>query len=132
MMSPNTGERMLTELDFARLKSLAHGASAPLKEVLVQADVVPSDEVPADVVTMYAKSIVRDLGLQQRRVVTLCYPADADPAQGRISVMSPAGTALLGLRAGDVATWAGPAGAATMVQIETLISQPEALGDYVT
>jgi regulator of nucleoside diphosphate kinase len=41
----------------------------------------------------------------QTRRVTLVYPADADIAEGRISVLTPIGTALLGLRAGKSIGW---------------------------
>jgi regulator of nucleoside diphosphate kinase len=37
--------------------------------------------------------------------VTLVYPAEADIAEGRISVLTPVGTALIGLRAGQSITW---------------------------
>ena len=39
------------------------------------------------------------------RKVTLVYPEDADIAEGRISVLTPIGTALLGLRPGQSITW---------------------------
>jgi transcription elongation GreA/GreB family factor len=38
------------------------------------------------------------------------FPADADLEKGRISILSPLGTALLGYRAGDVVTWERPRG----------------------
>ena len=41
----------------------------------------------------------------QEPVVTLVYPIDADIAQGRISVLTPVGTALIGLRVGQSITW---------------------------
>ena len=37
--------------------------------------------------------------------MTLVYPVDADIAEGRISVMTPVGTALIGLRIGQSITW---------------------------
>ena len=133
MSISNTGERMLTELDFVRLKRLSVGAAAPrLKGILGDAAVVPSSEVPPDVVTMHAKVIVRDLAAQQRRILVVCYPGDADAASGRISVLSPAGTALLGRSAGSVATWAGPDGKTSVVQVEDVLFQPEAAGDFAT
>jgi regulator of nucleoside diphosphate kinase len=39
------------------------------------------------------------------REVTLVYPAEADISAGRISVLTPVGTALLGLRAQQTTTW---------------------------
>ena len=37
--------------------------------------------------------------------MTLVYPAQADISQGKISVLTPVGTALIGLRAGHSITW---------------------------
>jgi regulator of nucleoside diphosphate kinase len=39
------------------------------------------------------------------REVTLVYPAEADISAGKISVLTPVGTALLGLRAQQTTTW---------------------------
>ena len=39
------------------------------------------------------------------RTVTLVYPAEADIAQNRISVLTPVGTALIGLARGQSITW---------------------------
>jgi regulator of nucleoside diphosphate kinase len=133
MYASNIGERTLTELDFVRLKRVAASAAAPqLEEILRDAEVVSSSAVPPDVVTMYAKIIVQDLRLRQRRILVVCYPGDAEAETGQISVLSPAGSALLGLSVGAAATWAGPGGETSVVQIEEVLFQPEAVGDYVT
>ncbi len=128
-------ERKLTELDFHRLNKLvaATGNAPPhLDEVLSEAEVVPSRAIPADVVTMYARFEVRDMARQGLQAFVLCYPADAQPAEGRISVLSPAGMALIGLPVGALATWARPGGEENTVRIERVLFQPEASGDYVT
>lgn len=39
------------------------------------------------------------------RTVTLVYPVDADISAGRISVLTPVGTALIGLTKGQSITW---------------------------
>jgi regulator of nucleoside diphosphate kinase len=65
----------------------------------------------------------------QAQVVTLCYPQDAEPAAGFISVLSPVGISLLGLRA-DVARWQTPHGEECAAVIECIQFQPEASGDY--
>lgn len=133
MHAPDFGERKLTELDFARLNKLvAVGAMPQLADVLDEAEVVPAQAIPADVVTMNAQFVTRDLKQQRRQVLTLCYPADAAPAKGFISVLSPAGTSLLGLQAGDIARWRTPNGEEAEAEIEGVLSQPEARGDHAT
>ncbi|MCW5653889.1 GreA/GreB family elongation factor [Hydrogenophaga sp.] len=127
----NAVERLLTELDFSRLAHLGGGQLAPaLAEALGPVDLVPAREVPADVLTMYSQVIIEDLGTGQRRKLTLCYPADAEPHQGFISVLSPVGASLLGLRVGQVARWRTPHGDECEARIVDLLFQPEASGDY--
>lgn len=133
MRPSNFGERKLTELDHIRLTRLtAAGAMPQLADILDEAQVVPAQAIPADVVTMYAKFVIRDLGKRRRQVVVICYPADAEPARGYVSVLSPAGMALIGLPVGALARWTGPSGEESVAQIEGVLFQPEATGDYVT
>ncbi|WP_077003234.1 GreA/GreB family elongation factor [Variovorax sp. KK3] len=125
------GERMLTELDHRRLSRLQHkGAPAALDDLLDGTDVVASREVSADVVTINSKVQIVDAHTGQAQTLTLCYPADADPARGFVSVMSPVGLALIGLRVGDLARWHTPAGESVGARVEQLLFQPEANGEY--
>lgn len=133
MRASNFGERKLTELDFTRLKKFtAAGAMPQLDDILDEAEVVPPQAIPADVVTMYAQVAIRDLKMQRRQVMVVCYPPDAEPAKGYISVLSPAGMGLIGLAVGALASWTGPAGEESVAQVEEILFQPEATGDYVT
>ena len=71
---------------------------------LERARVVDDGKVPSDIVRMGSSVHYRtDTGQEQR--VTLVYPVDADIAEGRVSVMTPVGTALVGLRVGQSITW---------------------------
>ena len=71
---------------------------------LERARVVDDGKVPEDIVRMGSTVRYRtDSG--QEPQVTLVYPVDADIAEGRISVMTPVGTALIGLRVGQSITW---------------------------
>jgi regulator of nucleoside diphosphate kinase len=127
------GERLLTELDFTRLNKLRGGQLPPeLVDTLDAPDLVPSREVPADVVTMYSQLMLEDLASGKRQKLTLCYPADAEPHLGFISVLSPVGAALIGQRVGAVARWRTPNGEACAAHILELLFQPEASGDYTT
>lgn len=128
--------RTLTELDHVRLEALlrrqpaaAHAPSV-LQECLETADLVPSREIGPDVVTMHSQVLLADPVDGRRHRYTLCYPPDADPEQGRVSVASPLGASLLGLRVGDTARWQTPAGSERTLEIVALLFQPEASGDY--
>lgn len=69
-----------------------------------RARVVKSAKVPADVVRMNSEvEFETDDG--QRRRVTLVYPGEADISSGRVSILTPIGTALIGLSTGQSFTW---------------------------
>ncbi len=82
-----------------------------------------------DVVTMNSQARVRDLNSNEEMVFTLVFPAEVDYVRGRLSVIAPIGTALLGYRAGDTVEWKVPAGIRRL-KIEQVLYQPEAAGDH--
>ncbi len=132
-------ERTLTELDHVRLQNLlrrdargdgflAHRQS--IEDVLDTSTLVPSRGIAADVVTMYSQVLLQDMQSHQRNTLTLSYPADAEPAMGFVSVMSPVGCALLGLKVGSIARWSTPSGEEKAAEILAILYQPESSGDY--
>ena len=133
MYPNNAGERMLTELDFTRLSKL-NGGQLPeaLAAELSSADLVHSHDMAPDVVTMYSRveMVLSNSGLRQ--TVTVCYPVDAEPALGFVSVLSPMGAALVGMRVGEVCRWRAPNGQERSAQVAAILFQPEASGDYTT
>ena len=100
-----------------------------LVQELARAVIVPSKEIPPDVVTMNSKVVLRDLDTAERMEYTLVFPKDANVENGAISVLAPVGTAILGYAKGDVVEWPVPSGK-RRIQIEKLLYQPEAAGDY--
>jgi regulator of nucleoside diphosphate kinase len=131
-------ERTLTELDHARLARLirSHGDTVarpdgtPLDDLLDAAELVPSRTVSPDVVTMYSQVEVADLETGRRRRLTVCYPADAEPAAGFVSVLSPVGWSLIGRRVGAIARWRTPGGDEGAAEVVAVLFQPESSGDY--
>ena len=130
-------ERTLTEIDHARLMRLVRQAAGTpgagaMQEMLENSDLVTSPEVPANVITMYSQVLLQDALGGEPYKITLCYPADAEPAAGFVSVLSPVGMALLGLRLGDLARWSAPGGHERTARVLEVLFQPEATGDYQT
>jgi regulator of nucleoside diphosphate kinase len=132
-------ERVLTELDHVRLASLSTRglrerslSSQRIDAVLDDSRVVPSRGVGADIVTMYSQVLLRfgDDGIQRK--LTLCYPKDADPQFGFVSVLSPIGLSLLGQQIGAMVRWESPDGTERMAEVIAILFQPEASGDYMT
>ena len=121
--------------DHERLRILAENARlrrrleeihlTALAEELEEAEVVDPERVPPDVVTMGSRVNVRDMVNGGLSTYTLCYPVEADLDAGRLSVLAPIGTALLGYREGDVVEWPVPGGV-RVLKIEKLLHQPEA------
>lgn len=69
-----------------------------------RARVVLDTDLPEDIIRMGSTARYRtDAGVETQ--VTLVYPAHADISCGRISVLTPVGTALVGLRTGQSITW---------------------------
>jgi len=133
MLATIHGERTLTELDFVRLQKLTgNHPPAALADLLDMADVLPSREVPANIVTMYTQVEIEDLPAGQRQKIVICYPADANPTTGFISVFSPVGIGLLGQKTGAVARWKTPGGGEHSARVIAVLFQPEASGDYTT
>lgn len=127
------GERTLTELDFTRLSKLPERHLSPaLTRLLASADVTGSRDVRRDVVTMHSRVELVDTHTHRRQTLTICYPAEAEPAAGWISVLSPVGSSLLGLKAGARAVWQTPTGEACSAEVAAIVFQPEASGDYAT
>lgn len=135
-MSPiSQADRLLNELDHRRLtllrnKQTTQDTPTEINELLEAADTVPPVAVPPDLVTMCSQILVEAAEDAAQYKLTLCYPGDSDPAAGFVSVLSPLGTALLGQRAGDTATWHGPDGTQKHLRVLSLLFQPEANGDY--
>jgi regulator of nucleoside diphosphate kinase len=94
-----------------------------LRDELEQARVVPEEEIPADVVTLYSQVRVRDRETGVSSDYTIVSPALANVELGHISVVAPLGTALLGYRVGDQLDWQMPGGVRRF-QIER-VKQPQ-------
>jgi regulator of nucleoside diphosphate kinase len=117
-MTTNMPPIVLGDVDVARLELLAESrgahpaaAAAQLRAELARARVVPTRKLPPDVVAMNASIACVDERTGTPRRLTLVYPHEADIARGRVSVLSPVGMALLGLRVGQSIEWPAPAGA---------------------
>lgn len=96
-----------------------------LRAELERAIIVAPHDIPAGVIAMYSVVTVFDVTGGSRREVTLVYPHEALPAEGKVSVLAPLGTALLGYRQGDEVEWLMPGGIRRL-RIENVRSPNEA------
>jgi regulator of nucleoside diphosphate kinase len=115
MATTNSAEKLpgivLSDADHASLMNLATEAEArlpgvgePLLTELERAEIVAESRLPSDIARMGSQVLYRSDDGQEREV-TLVYPAKADIAEGRISVMTPIGAALIGMKKGASINW---------------------------
>ncbi len=130
----------ITENDLRRLENLLEASAEQpadrdrghlheLEEELSRATVVSPQQIPSGVVTMNSRVRIVDVDSGEESVLTLVFPRQADIDAGRISILSPVGTALLGYHVGDTIEWPVPAGM-RRIRIEEVLYQPEASGDF--
>jgi regulator of nucleoside diphosphate kinase len=100
-----------------------------LEQQLDNAQIVPSRQVPHDVVTMRSKVRVRAEDDQKPVEYTIEYPHHADPDEGSISILAPLATAVLGERSGEEVAWNLAAGV-RHYKVDSILYQPEAAGHF--
>lgn len=106
---------IVSSTDYARLRQYA--LNDELADELDRAIVVHKEQVPEDVVTMHARCIYVDERLGTQREIELVYPSEADPTAGKVSVLTPVGSALLGLRVGQEIAWDFPDGSVRRLKV---------------
>jgi regulator of nucleoside diphosphate kinase len=129
---------LITTQNFERLERLIETYAArrdlhaipALAEELGRAEIVDPTRIPPDVVTMNSKVRFIDDETGEEQEVTLVYPADADFAHHRVSILAPLGSALLGLRVGQAIDWPVPSGQVKRFRVLAVTHQPEAVGEY--
>lgn len=127
----------VNRLDLDRIETLLNSPrwqgqpmARALETELARAVVREPAQITPDVVTMNSTvECVEELSGQQH-TLTLCYPADADGAQGKVSVMAPVGAALLGLSVGQSIDWQGPDRRPLRLRVARIPYQPEAAGHF--
>ncbi|GBL58732.1 regulator of nucleoside diphosphate kinase [Pseudomonas citronellolis] len=125
----------VTRLDLQRLERLLDSleeygpAAEALEAELSRANVVGHDEVPPGVVTMNSSVRCREESSGKEYLLTLVYPEDAG-GEGKVSILAPVGTALLGLTVGQSIDWPAPGGKTLKLSLLDITYQPEAAGDY--
>lgn len=133
-----SNSRTMTEFDLRRLDALferiRNQVKPPptltvLEREVAQALVVNPEQVPATVVTMNSEVEVVDLETEERRSLTVVFPSMAAIEAGRVSVLAPLGTALIGSCEGARVAWHTPRGP-RQLKIERVVYQPEASGRF--
>jgi regulator of nucleoside diphosphate kinase len=116
----------ITRSDYDRLTRLAQSYVARNPDVadellaeLDRARVVEDGRIASEIVRMGSTlRFTSDLGEDMR--VTLAFPGEADIAQGKISILTPIGAALIGLSAGQSIDWTARDGRIHRLKVESV------------
>jgi regulator of nucleoside diphosphate kinase len=135
---PALSRIQITAADHERLRSLIETwpeardleAAEALADELDRAEILPAEKIAGNVVTMNSRVVFEDPQTGERREIWLVYPQQSDVERGRISVLAPVGSALLGLAVGDMIEWPLPAGQAKRLRVVEVVYQPEQAGDF--
>lgn len=100
-------------------------SSAMLLAELDRAELCEPDALPEHTVAMNSRIDFIDEGSGARRTVQLVYPRDADIAAGRVSILTPIGAGLIGMRAGCSIRWPDRDGHVRMLRIVSVTSPGE-------
>ncbi|HNP64134.1 MAG TPA: nucleoside diphosphate kinase regulator [Woeseiaceae bacterium] len=122
----------IVQSDFQTLERLLDTSSnrtlpgiGMLREELNRANIVDSDDISPDCVTMNSTVEFVDDEADKAYEMTLVYPDQAG-APGTVSVLAPVGSALLGLRVGQSIRWQVPGGRQLRLRVVAVTRQPEA------
>lgn len=100
-----------------------------LEDELEFAEVVASEDILPDVVTMRSKVRLKDVDTKEESVYSIVFPSEANADERKISVLAPLATALLGYRSGATIEFRAP-GRVRRLQIVEILYQPESAGDF--
>lgn len=117
----------VSQEDFDRLYALAEAAADRQPEVaenllgeLDRAKVVPAGKSRNGTVAMGSRVTFEDEVTGKVQTVVLVYPGEADIAEGRISILTPIGVALIGLSAGQSISWETRAGERRQLKVHAV------------
>jgi regulator of nucleoside diphosphate kinase len=109
---------IISNTDYYTLKSLIANYPPQLKSKEVgqliaelgRANIVPDDELDADVIRLNSCFEAEDVAANKTWKLTLTLPSQANIKEQKISVFSPLGIAVIGLKKGMTIQWTMPGG----------------------
>lgn len=113
MIDTQISSIVISKSDYSRISELLmklNQINSSLAEEIERAQVVGDEELPADVVRVGSIVRFKDVETQQISTLTLVYPEESSSQENRVSILAPVGSALIGLRPGQVIEWAIPRG----------------------
>ena len=112
---------LITERDYLRIRYILGRLDSEdyenLEIEIERAKVIAEQDVPSDLVRMNTTVTFITLQDEKKSTLTLVYPEDANIAEGKISILAPLGSALIGLRVNQEINWMFPDGKTKTIKI---------------
>lgn len=120
-MKKNIKKLVIKNSDFEKLQNLMKKNDTAALELLeaeiTNAQVVMDKKLPIDVVAMGSTVRFKRKDNGEETVITLVYPHEANVEQKKISILTPVGSALIGLRTGGEIDWPMPNGKVSHLEV---------------
>lgn len=127
----------VSTVDYKRIESVLETLPSSYDEVidklfeeLDRANLVEPTAVPPTLVTMNSRVRFTVIATGATIVRTLVYPKDQSTNEENISILTPLGSALLGLSVGQEIEWKIDPQRTVRVRIDAIEYQPESVGDF--
>lgn len=114
-----------------RWRKQAPELARQLLDEVERARVLPSEDMPADVVTIGSQVTFRDEVTGAVEIVRVVLPHDASIDERRVSVLAPIGAALIGLSVGQRIDWPIVDGKVRRLRVLEVSQAPKDGGDVV-
>ena len=122
--------RDLHSLLRARAGERSWNADAILARELQRSILMHDSQIPANVATMRSRVKFRIEGTDLTQTATLVYPSESHLYADAISVLTPLGSAILGLSEGQSIPHTTPDGTSVRITVLYVLHQPEAAGRH--
>lgn len=123
----NTSKLIISEGDYEALLQLVEQSPSPATDALEaeisRANIVKRSILPNHVVAMNSQVEFTDMDTGETQTITLVYPQHADVNHHRISILSPVGSALIGLATGGTIEWPMPQGKTRRLRVSDVKQQ---------
>lgn len=121
-------EIVVSQMDYDRLGNfLDRMPASPTVDLLIgeleRARVLDMDDMPGNVVSMHSTVNFTVLSTGREFTYTLVYPQEVNGDESKLSILTPVGSALLGLSVGQEIEWPVAAGKTTKVRINNVVAQ---------
>ncbi len=121
----------VSTLDLNRLDAILESpalsqtpAALALADELNRATVLDPKEMPEGIVMMHSRVECEDEVSGETHVLTLVFPREANVDEGKVSVLAPVGSALLGLAVGQSIDWTAPGGRKLRLRVTAVHNDP--------